>query len=515
MLRYRTSVMPGSSCARVGRSVKLVIPRGTGGIVGRRLTPEPERELPVDPAAWVRDQLDEFLWSKQREIMASIVANRFTAVQSCHGIGKSYVAGRAVAWWIAGHPSGEAMVVTSAPSGDQLKIVWGEIGTAHRRGDLAGEINKAPEWTLNEARVAFGRKPPDRVNAEEARTFFQGVHARYLLVILDEAGGIPRWLWQAALTLVTNEASRILAIGNPDDPTTEFAVKCAPGSGYNVIAISAFDTPNFTGEHVPEQLRESLVGPTYVADAEREWGIDSPLYISKVLGQFPEVADDVIISPKLVREARERDRSGHAIVDRGKYGMDVAEMGEDECAVYRCRGGEIRLVDTWRKVDVDMSRAKAQAILDLDKGNVAMTVDKVGLGAGVWAPLKNAGYKVNGFSGGESANDADRFTNRNAEAWWAFREGMEAGLIDLDPDDDVLAAQLQSRKWKLDSSQRRIRIETKDEMKKRGIKSPDRADAAIMAYYAGVRTVDDAQTVLKRQTNEPTTISGDLLTLKT
>lgn len=494
-----------------------LVPTGTPSIVRRRLTPEPERQLPADPSAWVREELDEFLWSKQREIMGSVVENRFTAVQSCHGVGKSYLAGRAAAWWIEGHPPGEAKVVTTVPSGPQLKIVWGEIGVAHRRGRLAGSISHGaiPEWTIADVQVAFGRKPPERVNPEEARTFFQGIHARYLLVILDEAGGVPPWLWQAALTLATNDSSRILAIGNPDDPTTEFARKCAPGSGYNVIGISAFETPNFTGEQVPEQLRESLVGRTYVADAEREWGIDSPLYISKVLGQFPEVADDVIISPKLVREAHERDRSGHAIGDPGRYGMDVAEMGEDESAVYLARGGMIRLVEAWRKTDVDVSRAKAQAILDGTKARRQMTIDKVGLGAGVWAPLRNNGYNVVGFEGGVAAFDADRFVNITAEAWWGFREQMEAGLIDLDPEDEVLAAQLQSRKWKLDSSQRRIRIERKEEMKKRGVKSPDRADAVVMANFRGSRGVEDASVVLRNGPGPANTIAGDLLTMKT
>ena len=493
------------------------LPVGTAAEVRRRLTPEPERVLPSNMVTWVRDALGEHLWSVQREILGSVQAERFTAVQSCHGIGKSYLAARAATGWIESHPLGEAKVVTTAPSGPQLKIVWGEMDVAHARGGLRGSISHGaiPEWTIGGTQVAFGRKPPNRVNPEIARTFFQGIHARYLLVILDEACGIPPWLWQAVLSLVTNEGSRVLAIGNPDDPTTEFAAKCAPGSGYNVIPVSAFDTPNFTGEQVPEQLRESLVGPTYVADAEREWGVDSPLFTSKVRGQFPEVADDVIISPRLVREAHERDLSGLMIEDRGRYGMDVARYGEDESAIYLNRGGVVRLWGAWRKTGTTESAAKAQIACEEDLYR-PMLVDEVGLGAGVYDPLKLGGWNVQPFSGGEAAFEDRRFVNRNSEAWWAFREGLGAGLIDLDPADTVLAAQLQSRKWRLDASQRRIRIETKDEMKQRGVKSPDRADAAVLSWYEGARGVDNVEAVLKRNVWEPpTTITGDLLTVKT
>lgn len=493
------------------------LPRGVGAAVVRRLTPEPERALPQDPVAWIREALDEHTWSIQQTILRSVLEHRKTAVQSCHGIGKSYIASRVAAWWIAGHAPGEAMVVTSAPSGHQVRtILWGELGKAHRRGNLPGRIarGQVPEWIIDGDQVAFGRKPTDYVDAEQARTQFQGIHARYLLVVLDEGCGIPQWLWEATETLVTNEASRILAIGNPDDPVAYFAKVCAPGSGWHTIKVSAFDTPNFTGERVPEQLRDSLVSRLWVDEREREWGADSPLYISKVLGEFPEVSDSVVITPKMIREAHERDLSGNAITDRGRYGMDVAEFGEDEICIYVNRGGMVRLVDAWRKVDVDVSRAKTQLIMEGNRSR-PIQIDVVGLGAGVVRPLANQGFNVVPFNGGEQAHDPGRFVNRNAEAWWAFREGLEAGLIDLDSEDLTLAAQLQSRRWRLDASQRRIRLESKDEMKRRGIKSPDRADAAINSYYEATRTIEDMTAFLAAGRDGPKPITAGLLEMLT
>ena len=175
----------------------------------------------------------------------------------------------------------------------------------------------------------------------------------------------------------------------------------------------------------------------------------------------------------------------------------------------------IRLVEAWRKTDVDTSRAKAQRLLEEPVNRYTpMTVDVVGLGAGVVDPLRNAGFPVRPFSGGSQAANPERFTNLNAEAWWAMRELMEAGLIDLDPQDLKLAAQLQSRKWRLDSSQRRIEVESKDKMRERGIASPDRADGAIMATYE-LRVVDDPGVVMHLEPNEVMSITGDLLDMAT
>lgn len=495
--------------------MSATLPRGVGEAVGRRLTPEPERPLPRDPVKWVRDELDQAVWSVPKLIFRSVVKNRKTAVQSCHGIGKSWGAGVLAAWWIEGHPPGEAMVVTTAPSGHQVRtILWGEINRAHRRGRLPGRITRGqvPEWVIDGDQVAFGRKPADYVDAEQARTQFQGIHARYLLVILDEACGVPTWLWEAVETLVTNEASRILAIGNPDDPATQFEKICRPGSGWNVIQVGAEDTPAFTGEQIPEQLRESLVSKLWVEERRREWGEQSPLYISKVLGLFPETADDVVITPGMIRKGHELDLSGWAITDPGRGGMDVARLGKDETAIYWNRGGVIRLEASWHKLDTDASRVRAEAILE-EHPNRQMTIDVVGLGAGVYDPLRAKGFPVLPFSGGEKANDERRFVNKNAEAWWAFRDGLDAGLIDLDPDDLTLASQLQSRKWRVDASQKRIRLETKDEMATRGIPSPDRADAAVMCWYEGV-SVPDAAVVLPGE-GEQATITGDLLDMPT
>lgn len=491
------------------------LPRGLSGRVERRMTPEPERVLPRDPIRWATGELGEHLWSHQRQLLRSLVDHRDTAWKACHGPGKSFTAARAIAWWIAAHPWGEAIAVTTAPTGDQVrKVLWRELSRAHRRAGLDGTITRGqiPEWVIDGEVVAFGRKPADLQDQQAATTAFQGIHARYVLFVLDEAGGVPEWLWNASTTAVTNESSRRLAIGNPDDPTSHFAKVCAPGSGWHVMSTSVFDTPNFTGEWVPEQMRESLPSPLWEEERRRDWGEESAMYVSKVLGEFPDVADDVIITPRMVAEAQRRELPG---LELGSAGFDVARKGAAESVIYRDRGGQIRLVKAWRGNDLHTGTANARAALEEWGGvfsRVPMKIDVVGLGAGPHDQLRAEGYPVREFVAGAKARNPNRFTNARSEAWWGFRELCEAGLIDLDPEDELLAAQLQAPKFKPDASGKRIRVETKEELEERGVPSPDRADAAIMAVYEAGPNVPSAATVLRTDAEGATSQTAELLT---
>lgn len=453
----------------------VTVPRGGGDATLTRLYPQPDPYL-HDPAGWVAGRLGEHLWSKQVQVGESVVANRYTAVPSAHGTGKSFEAARLVAWWLDVHPVGEAFAVTTAPTAPQVEtILWREIGRAHRKSGLKGRLTAGavPTWKIGNEIVAYGRKPADLVSAEDAAAAFQGIHARYVLVVLDEAGGIPGWLWNAVDTLATNDDARVLAIGNPDNPASQFAEVCKPGSGWNVIGISAFDTPGFTGEAAPEDLAVQLISPQWVEERKKRWGESSPLYISKVLGQFPEVSDDTLISPGLIRQAQERDLIG---LETGCFGLDIARLGDDETVCYRNRGGVVRLSFAHHKRDTMQTAGRAAEQIN----GVPMYVDVIGIGAGVFDRLAEQGLPVQPFDAGARAWNPVRFANRRAEAWWALRETFEAGDIDIDPADDDLAAQLSAVKYHLDS-RGRVVIESKDDMRRRGVPSPDRADAVVMA----------------------------------
>src|SRR5262249_44798244 len=128
----------------------------------------------------------------------------------------------------------------------------------------------------------MGRKPPDY-----SESAFQGVHRKFVLVILDEACGIPEWLWTAVETITTGPHCRIVAIGNPDDPSSHFRRVCTEAPGWVPFKISVFDSPNFTGEDVPQEVRDALTSVQWQLDRKAEWGESNPLYTAKVLGEWP------------------------------------------------------------------------------------------------------------------------------------------------------------------------------------------------------------------------------------
>jgi len=453
----------------------------------------------------VRDRLGEFMWSKQREIAESVVVNRYTAIKSAHDTGKSFTMSRLAAWWLDVHPIGEAFVVTTAPTTAQVEaILWREIGKAHRKGNLPGRITLDAKWYMGQELVAYGRKPADYDQAA-----FQGIHAKYVLVLLDEAVGIPKSLFDAVDALATNVNARVAAVANPDDPSSHFAQVCKPGSGWVVKRISAFDTPAYTGEKVPADLLPLLVSPEWVEERKLRWGVTSPIYQSKVLGEFPDLSDDTLILPRWIEAAQKRtlERTRRPII-----AADIARFGEDETVIMRREGGWIRVYRAHHKDDTMTTAghiAKAMRDIDDEAGKndwVRAIVDVPGVGGGVVDRLAELDLPVVPYNGGEAPIDKERFVNARAEDYWTLRERFEQGEVDIDPDDDKLAAQLGSIKWGIDS-RGRIKIESKDDMRKRGQPSHDRADAMAIAFAGRANAAP-----MNVESHAGESITGDLMT---
>jgi hypothetical protein len=133
-------------------------------------------------------------------------------------------------------------------------------------------------------------------------------------------------------------------------------------------------------------------------------------------------------------------------------------------------------------------------------------IDVVGVGAGVYDRLAELGIPVAAYNGGEAPYDKEQFVNARAEDYWNLREIFEAGEIDIDELDDVLAAQLGSIKWTIDS-RGRIKIESKDDMRKRGLPSPDRADTLAMVMSRRAT----AGVTIKVEDHAGHSITGDLM----
>jgi hypothetical protein len=246
-----------------------------------------------DPLAWAKLTLpDVKFWSKQLEIITAVDQHSRVAVRACHDSSKSFTAAVIAARWLDTHPAGSARVITTAPTGTQVRaILWVEINQLHEQADLPGRVNQT-EWWLGSYLAGIGRKPADYNPAA-----FQGLHARFPLIIIDEAAGVPTAIIEAAETLATNINAKILMIGNPDDPSSLFAdIHANPAKhGYHTIKIAAWDTPNFSGEVVDPLLNEVLLSKEWVETRRTAWGIDHPFWLSKVEAEFPPIDTNSVI----------------------------------------------------------------------------------------------------------------------------------------------------------------------------------------------------------------------------
>lgn len=441
-----------------------------------------------DPVRWSRERAGIFAWSKQREIMESVRDNQRTAVMSCHSTGKTFISASIVSWWIDSHPPGEAFVLTTAPTGDQVKaLLWREIGRLHSSAGLPGYVNLA-QWYLthedgrNEL-VAFGRKP-----SEYSEAAFQGFHARYILVIMDEASGVPEALWTAAESVASNANARILVIGNPDVPEGEFHDACQPVSPFNVIRVSYLDTPAYTGEEVPDELLDFLISPDWVESRRDDWGEESALFQAKVLGQFPTGDHDPwrIMPETVAAKCRYVEPEG----DERIGGLDIGGGGDRTVLVERVGNA------TGRKhalqSDDPMKSVDEIAAVIRDWGLSSVNVDITGIGWGVGGALRRELAEdlvdVNGVHFASKSRRKDCL-NKRAELWWHGRKLTRSGAWSLSSLDDDDIAELTGPRYELHKTSKKIKVEDKDEVKKRLGRSPDVADAILLAFHDGVTKI--------------------------
>lgn len=443
---------------------------------------DPYRE---DPVRWIEEVCGETLWADQKTIARAVASNSHVAWKACHGVGKSWLFARIIAWWVCTHPPSETYVIFTAPTFAQ---VWGiigkELGIVHTKAGLPGRLlNRNTEWWIGDVLVAVGLKPDD--NNDNA---FQGRHARYTLGIGDEADGLPASIWTGLDAISTTEDARTAVAGNPMDPSGEFATVCGDNVNADkekawddVYTTSVFDTPNFTGEDIPDDVRVHLVSRSWLEKRRKRWGIGSNMWEGRVMGRFPASSEERLIDPAWIAAACKRELSGHEL---GRFSLDVARFGDSETVLYRNRGGVIRIVDSAFSSSGPDVKRMARSALDAARGQAPLNIDGDGVGGPVYDDLNEENHAVFEFRGGTRADEPEDFVNKRSEAYWILREAFRMGQVDLDPEDKVLVAQLSNIKWKLKNG--KTAVETKDEMRKRGIPSPDRADGAMMSVvYLG------------------------------
>lgn len=461
-----------------------------------------------DPVWFVENVLNAKPWSKQAEILCSVRDHPRTAVRSCHGIGKSFTAGQVILWFLCSFPY--SIVLSTAPTWRQVeKLIWKEVRASYRRAKvpLGGNLlPKSPEIQIVQDEwyaAGLSTNEPDR---------FQGFHEENILVVVDEAAGVPEEIFEAIEGVLTSRNARLLLLGNPTNTQGTF-YKAFKGDGWKTISISAFDTPNFTEFGITEEDVASgkweqkitgplpnpkLITPEWVADKYRRWGPTSPAYSARVLGQFSEDGEDTLIPLAWVEAAMERWHDAEE-GDEVEIGVDVARFGSDKTIIAVRYGSKVTEITEYSQQDTMETVGRVMEARRTHRPS-AIKVDVIGLGAGVVDRLKEQDVNVTGINVAEKANDPESFVNLRSELWWNLRERLDPNpLVNPNPISlpqiDDLLADLSGIKYKIDS-RGRIAVESKDDMKKRLGRSPDYGDAICLLFAQGVTQDPNAAALL-------------------
>lgn len=413
------------------------------------------------------------LWSKQKEVIQSVMMNRRTVVRSGHGIGKTFAAGvLTLLFLIYKQPS---KIITTAPTWYQVKdLLWSEINYLYKTqcAFLNYDILQT-RLTIRDDWFAIGLSPKESVN-------FQGFHQKHVLIVIDESPGVRREIFEGAETLMASGDAHMFQIGNPVEASGHF-YDAFRDPEYEKFHVSCFDTPNFTNESVPDEIRAKLVTKEWVEEKRKQWGEDSPLWQSRVLGDFPTASEDQLISLSWAEEATRRELP---LVGEKRLGIDVARFGDDKTVYSYLQGDFLKEIIRESKKDTMQIAGKAKTIAE--KENIeTILVDDVGVGGGVTDRLREQDIRVIPVNGGESAIEKEKFFNRRTEIWWNMRDWIkDTGQI---PNDSDLFADLTAPKF-FYTSKGQIRLESKDEIKKRIGRSPDFGDSLAIALAAPKRT---------------------------
>lgn len=451
-----------------------------------------------DPVLWAQDIAGVHLWSAQRKVAESIRDNQNVAVKAGHSVGKSFLIALLVCWWVdTRYP--DCFVASTAPSQAQIgAIVWREvervrtsIAKRYRDGlidhQLPGYITRGqyPEWKDdNGIPIGFGRKPPDSSQSGDS---FQGIHAPGgVLAIGDEAVGLTEELIDALGNISTTKNSRRVLICNPTNPASHVAklFKNKP-KNWTFHTISVLDSPNFTDERyeTPPEVLDALADETFVASKRAEYGEGSPRWVSRIEGNFAWDQGDTLFKPEDLAKAYDAELPPSD--DLPRLGVDVARSKEgDTNTIYEYRGGELKFVDEWNEANA-MNTARKVHQTAMERGVSEVRIDGTGMGgpiADAIFEMSEGKYEVIEILGSDPSPDKHRWYNFRAWSFWLFQDRMSKGEIHIDVEDSQLADELLGmEKKERVAGHNSLLLESKKDMRKRGVSSPNRADAANYA----------------------------------
>lgn len=427
----------------------------------------------------------------QAEALQDLADVPKVAVKSGQGVGKTGLEAVALLWFLCCYPY--ARVVATAPTRQQLKdVLWSEISKWMNRSPLLSKILK---WTKTYIYMAGNEKRWFAVAKTATKPEnMQGFHEDNMLFIVDEASGVADPIMEAILGTLSGGNNKLLMCGNPTKASgTFFDAFHSDRAIYKCHTVSSADSRRTNKDNIASLIRK--------------YGRDSNIVLVRVFGEFPKQDDDVFIMLSSIEQCS--SRAYELPTDKGMpyimFGVDVARFGDDETVIYRNAKGKLELAVTRRGQDLmatvgDIVAQYKKAVREFPEygGQIYVNIDDTGLGGGVTDRLKEvkreqglhrlfvipvvAAEKID-TNTKEGREAAEYYNNLTTHMWAVLRELLENRQVVIEDDAETFA-QLSVRKYFM-ASNGKLELESKKEMKKRGVSSPDRADAVALSTYLG------------------------------
>ncbi len=416
---------------------------------------------------------DEWQWEASR----LLVARRKLSVRSGHGVGKSTFMAWCILWFLVCYFP--CKVPATAPTGHQLDdVLWAELAKWHRiLKEHLPALGDEFEWSAGAFKLKSNPSESfavPRTSRPEKPEALQGFHSENILFLIDEASGVSDNVFEVAEGALSTEGAFVVMAANPTRQ-----------SGYFFDSHHKMRS-EWAALHVNGETCKR-VSKAYVASMAKKYGVQSSIYKVRVRGDFAAAADGVV-PLELCESAKIRDvgkTPGAPII----WGLDVARFGDDSTALAKRQGNhQLEKCREWYGKDTMQTVGLIKHEWDntpRDQRPASINVDVIGIGAGVVDRLKELKLPVYGCNVAESAAvnadaDGQQYSRLRDELWFKGRQWLEALDCKLLDDDDLIG-ELTTPKYAI-LSNGLIKVEGKQELKARGVKSPNLADAWLLTF---------------------------------
>jgi hypothetical protein len=394
------------------------------------------------------------------------------AVASGHGIGKSALVAWIILWAMSTRPHLNGVV--TANTGTQLETkTWRELALWHKRAINAHWF----QWTATKfyqvdhpQTWAVSAIPWSKDRSEA----FAGTHAKHVLLVFDEASAIDDVIWEVAEGATTTPGAIWVAFGNPTKNTGRFR-ECFG---------------KFRHRWITRQIDSRTARMANQAQLQQwidDYGEDSDFVRVRVRGIFPRAGSSQFIGSDLIEAARARTFEQYDVREPIVMGVDPARYGDDKSVIRFRAGRDARVVPPQVYRGIDTMQLVGHISHAIDRYQpAAVFIDGGGVGGGVVDRLRQLGYPVHEVQFGGSPRDSTKFANKRAEMWDDLREWLKTGAID---NSQELADDLGGVEYGFDRNNL-LQLERKEDMKKRGLASPDEGDALALTFAQRVAHPD-------------------------